>query len=215
MGGYQTKERTTPSSKVVEGLKHKVKLLQGDVSEIICLRDAEIQAYEREMMVFAFKEAEWKKERKMLRQEVKKLRKRLEHREERIKGMEYELIVDKYGKEWQFLGPSFLFEQVREEQATRDDAVEKWKQLYFAIKTELDDLIQRTNQGEGLCWKAEAEDMLEELQKELINKGKTIELLEALIASMKQEESKRESEVDILRQSLRIMCYNNKGKKEG
>lgn len=150
MGGYQTKDRNIPSSKVVEGLKHKVKLLQGEVSEIICLRDAEILAYERKMMDFAFKEAEWKKERNNLKEEVKKLRKRLDEREERFKGMGNELIVDKNGKEWQFLGPGFLFEQIREEQARRDDAVEKWKQLYFAIKIELDDLIQRTIQGTAL-----------------------------------------------------------------
>ena len=147
MGGYQTKDRTMPSRKAVEGLQYKVKLLQGEVSEIICLRDAEIEAYDREMMVFAFKEAEWKKERKKLREEVKKLRKQLECREERFKGMENEFVVDKSGNKWHFLGPSFLFEEIREEQARRDDAVEKWKHLYFAIKVELDDLIQRTNQG--------------------------------------------------------------------
>ncbi|KAL3507442.1 hypothetical protein ACH5RR_032824 [Cinchona calisaya] len=213
MGGYQAKYKTIPSHKVVEGLKYKVKLLQGEVNEIICMRDAEIRAYEREMMVFAIKEAEWKKEKKKLREEVKKLRKRLEHGEERFKGMENELIVDKSGKELQFLGPNFLFEQIREEQAMRDDAIEKWKLLYFAIKIELDDLIQRTNQGEGLCWRAEAEAMLEELQRELMAKEKTTELLQAQIASMKQEESKWKREVDTLRQCLRIACHNKKGKK--
>lgn len=177
MGGYQTKDRNVARSEVVEGLKHKVKLLQEEVNEIICLRDAEIQAYEREMMVFAFKEAEWKKEKKKLRKEMKQLKKRLEHGEERFKGTENELIGDKSGKEWQFMGPSFLFEQIRVEQARRDDAIEKWKQLYFAIKIELDDLIQRTIQGEGLCWKAEAENMLKELHKELMAKGESIEQL--------------------------------------
>nr|XP_027118945.1 uncharacterized protein LOC113736256 [Coffea arabica] len=214
MGGYQTKDRTMPSRKAVEGLQYRVKLLQGEVSEIICLRDAEIEAYDREMMVFAFKEAEWKKERKKLREEVKKLRKQLECREERFKGMENEFVVDKSGNKWHFLGPSFLFEEIREEQARRDDAVEKWKQLYFAIKVELDDLIQRTNQGEGLFWRAEAEDMLEEQQRELMAKEKAIELLQAQLATMKQEESKWEREVDILRQSLRIVCHNKKGKKD-
>lgn len=147
MGGHQTKYKTLSNHNVVEGLKHKIKHLQGEVNEIICMRDAEIQAYEREMMVSAFKEAELKKERKKLKEEVKKLRQRLEDSEEKFNGMDNELIVDKSGKEWQFLGPSFLFEQIREEQAKRDDALEKWKQLYFAIKIELDDLIKRTNQG--------------------------------------------------------------------
>lgn len=57
--------------------------------------------------------------------------------------------------------------------------------------------------------------MLEELQKELMAKEKAIELQQTQIASMKQEESKREREIDILRQSLKIMCHNKKGNKNG
>lgn len=57
--------------------------------------------------------------------------------------------------------------------------------------------------------------MLKELQKELVAKEKTIELQQTQIASIKQEESKREREIDILRQSLKIMCHNKKGNKNG
>lgn len=149
MGAYCAKSmKSIPVDEATEGLKHKVMLLQEEVHEIMRIRDAEIQAYEREMMVFAIKEAEWKKERRKLREEVKKLRKKLEDGEDRSKRKENELMGDKStGKEWQSLGTRFLLEHIREEQARRDDAVEKWKQLYFAIKIELDDLIQKTNQG--------------------------------------------------------------------
>lgn len=150
MGAYCAKAmKSIPIDEATEGLKRKVMLLQEEVHEIMRIRDAEIQAYEREMMVFAIKEAEWKKERRKLREEVKKFRKKLEDGEDRSKGKENELIMgDKStGKEWQSLGPRFLLEHIRGEQARRDDAVEKWKQLYFAIKIALDDLIQKTNQG--------------------------------------------------------------------
>ena len=43
-----------------------------------------------------------------------------------------------------------LVEQMKEERARRDEAVEKWKQLYLAIKIELDELIQRTYDGLSL-----------------------------------------------------------------
>ena len=45
------------------------------------------------------------------------------------------------------MGTKLLVEQMKEERARRDEAVEKWKQLYLAIKTELDELIQRTYDG--------------------------------------------------------------------
>ena len=40
-----------------------------------------------------------------------------------------------------------LMERMREERARRDEAIEKWKMLYLAIKHELDDLIKRTHEG--------------------------------------------------------------------
>lgn len=102
------------------------------------MRENESQLYEQEMMVFAFKEAEWKKERKKLREEVKRLRKKLDEREDQ-KGQNH--VEDDNGET---VGDSYLMQQIREEQARRDEAIEKWKQLYFAIKVELDHLILRT-----------------------------------------------------------------------
>lgn len=145
MGSFQTKDKSHPNAKVVEF----------EVNEIMCMREHEIQAYAQEMIIFALKEAEWKKEKKKLREEVKKLRKKLEDieqeeaEEEKSKGVEnHDMLSNEKGdKEWHHLGTSYLMEQIRDEQARRDMAIEKWKQLYFAIKIELDDLIQRTNQG--------------------------------------------------------------------
>lgn len=37
-----------------------------------------------------------------------------------------------------------------EEEARREEVIGKWKQLYLAIKTELDELIQRTRRGDEL-----------------------------------------------------------------
>lgn len=53
--------------------------------------------------------------------------------------------------------------------------------------------------------KAEEEEMIKELQRELHAKEETIRGMKAQIASMEQEEYKKEREIDILRQSLRIM----------
>lgn len=139
--------------KDVKGLKEKIRYLQEEMSEIVYEREKESTTYEREMMVFAFKEAEWKQERKNLREEVKMLKKMVEEKEERIR----EVVEDggKFAvgekkrdeKEFGFWGSSFLVEQMKEERARRDETVEKWKQLYLAIKVELDDLIQRTHRG--------------------------------------------------------------------
>ncbi|XP_059632272.1 uncharacterized protein LOC132274923 [Cornus florida] len=214
MGSIQSKQKRSPCERDVKGLIHKIRVLQGEMNEVMCMRESEGQAYEREMMVYALKEAEWKRERKRLRQEVKRLRKRLEEREDRIRDMEDEIVAgEKCDKlEWPPLlgATSYMVEHMREERARRDEAVEKWKQLYLAIKIELDDLIQKTNQGDTLCWRTEEEDLMEELQRELKGKEETIELLQARIVSMEQEGSKREREVDILRQSLRIMSYKKK-----
>ncbi|KAJ6356321.1 hypothetical protein OIU78_004433 [Salix suchowensis] len=101
--------------------------------------------------------------------------------------------------------PAFLVEQMREERAWRDEAVDKWKKLYLAIKAELDDLIQKTHRGDGLYWRAEEEEMIEELKMEVKSKEGCIEELKARIVFVENEEYNRAREVDILRQSLRIM----------
>ncbi|CAI9776057.1 unnamed protein product [Fraxinus pennsylvanica] len=211
MGCVQTKEKSRPSEKVVEGLKKKVRLLQGEINEIMCIRESENQAYEHELMVFAFKQAEWRRERRRLEDEAKKLRKRLEEKKERLRCMEESVMVsEKYNNEWLIFDKSSILEHIKEEQARRDETVEKWKQLYFAIKVELDDLIQRTHQEERLCWKGEEEEILLEMKEELRAKEEKIELLQAKLDSLQQKECKREREINILRQSLRIMSHRKK-----
>lgn len=212
MGGLQTKEKCSIASEIaMESLKTKVNILQEEIQEIMCIRDAENQAYEREKMVFALKEMEWKKEKKKMKEEVKKLKKRLESGRDQENSIENNMVVEdeKRHKVLDVLEVLKILE-LRKEQARRDEAAEKWKQLYFAIKMELDDLIQRSYQGERVSWKTEEEVMLEEVQKELKAKEETIQHLQAQVAGMKQEEYKRERELDILRQSLRILCFNKK-----
>ncbi|XVF38112.1 hypothetical protein REPUB_Repub20aG0070300 [Reevesia pubescens] len=210
MGAFTSKKKSNKPSherRNVKSLTYKMRLLQEEIKEMVYEREQEAKGYE---MVFTCKEAEWKKERKKLKEEVKKLRKLVEEKEEKIRGMEdYAIVVEKCDKGWPLLGTSFLLEQMKEEKARRDEAVEKWKQLYLAIKTELDDLIHRTH-GDALYWKAEEEEMIEELKKEVKNKEETIEALKTQIASMEKEGYEREREMDILRQSFRILGTKKK-----
>lgn len=53
---------------------------------------------------------------------------------------------------------------------------------------------------------------MENLQKELKSKRETIEVLKARLGSMEKEEAKRAREVDILRQSLRIISNKKAAK---
>lgn len=101
--------------------------------------------YEQELMVFALKEAEWKRERKRLRDKVKKL----EVKKGKIEGFikHEEMVGDKNGNDWKMLENSYVMECIKEERLRRDEAVDKWKRLYLAIKTELDHLIKMTHQG--------------------------------------------------------------------
>lgn len=135
MGISQTKERSggSPSEKVVEGLKEKVRHLQGEMNEIMCMRERESEVYERELMAFAFKQAEWRRERKRMKEETKKLKNLLEEKKQQNHD-EPASVSDHH-------------QIIKEEQIRRDETLEKWKQLYFAIKAELDDLIQTTRQG--------------------------------------------------------------------
>lgn len=55
-----------------------------------------------------------------------------------------------------------------------------------------------------MSWEAE-DDVMERLQRELKAKEETVEALRAQISAMENVGAKREREVDILRQSLRIM----------
>lgn len=115
----------------VRGLKEKIRLLREEVRGVMCEMDEETKAHEKDMVVFSFKEAGWKTEKKKLKEEVKTLRKR-------VKDQNTTEIEE---------GKFTIFEQLRHERACRDEAIEKWKQLYHAIKIELDDLIQRTHNG--------------------------------------------------------------------
>ncbi|XP_055822060.1 uncharacterized protein LOC129890548 [Solanum dulcamara] len=216
MGSLQTKNhKSNPNAKIIEGLKYKVRLLQKEVSEIMRIRGNESEIYNQEMIIFALKEEEWKQEKKKLNEEVNDLKKKLKNYkedEEKFRGMEnHEMVSEKCdNKEFHMLVRNSLLEQIRVEEVRRDEAIEKWKNLYFVIKYELDELIQRTNPGERLRWRTEEVELLEELHMELKAKEEVIAYLKDKIASMEKQEVKRDREIDILRQSLKIMSYNKK-----
>ncbi|KAJ6980677.1 hypothetical protein NC653_024120 [Populus alba x Populus x berolinensis] len=105
-------------------------------------------------MVFAFKEAEWRKERKKLKEELKRLRKAVEEKDERIRVME-------------------------------DRSVGEEKEMDCTGEAE--------------------EEMIEELKMEVRAKEGCIKELKARLVFVENEEYSRAREVDILRQSLKIM----------
>ncbi|RID53194.1 hypothetical protein BRARA_G00611 [Brassica rapa] len=171
---------------------------------------------EREKVMFdKLREAEreWGNERKKLREQVKRLRKKVEEREEA------KTTTTEEREYWKW-----VVEEMCVERAVRDEAVEKWKQLYLAIKNELDHLIihttssssgeatmQRQLEGKG---EEEAVKTVEELRNEVRVKEDTIETLKEKIALMDREKYEKEREIDILRQSLRILG-SKKNKKKG
>ncbi|XP_010263974.1 PREDICTED: uncharacterized protein LOC104602106 isoform X1 [Nelumbo nucifera] len=230
MGCVASKNRCDSCEIDMGDFREKITLLQEEINEARCKREKESKVYQKQAKVFMVKEAEWKREKKKMREEVKRLRKKLEEREKVIRRMEDEMLVGRNDKEWQILGASILVEHMLEEQARRDEAIEKWKRLYLAIKTELDDLIYRTYQGDlrkgnyekmngnqnlgvpaGKCLHTGGEaNMMEELKRELKAKEEVIQALKAKMAAMDKEGVKREREVDILRQSLRIMSNAKK-----
>lgn len=110
-------------------------------------REQESPAHKRQASVCAGKEDEWTRERKMWKNEVKRLRKKLKEKDVIISELEDGMAAGKGDKEWQMERMNYLVEHLKEEQSRREDAVEKWKRLYLAIKTELDNLILRTCQG--------------------------------------------------------------------
>ncbi|KAL3577957.1 hypothetical protein D5086_019461 [Populus alba] len=205
MDCFVGKKKSDQCEKGLRGLTEKVRLFQEEMKAMMHEREKEARAYEIDMMVFAFKEAEWKQERKKLKEELKRLRKAVEEKDERIRVMEDRSVGEKSEKNGEFFGtPSFLVEQMREERVWRDEAVDKWKKLYLAIKAELDDLILRTHRGDGLYRRAE-EEMIEELKMEVKAKEGCIKELKARLVFVENEEYSRAREVDILRQSLKIM----------
>ncbi|CAA6666486.1 unnamed protein product [Spirodela intermedia] len=130
------------------------------------------------------------------------LRKKLGEEERRRRELEDESAAAAAGgggggdglskEELRVLSACRLVEQMKTEQERREQAVEKWKQLYLAIKAELDALILRTKEGGGGG-----------------QGGGHGELRERLAAA-EAEGTKREREIDILRQSLRILTSSSK-----
>ncbi|CAD5323971.1 unnamed protein product [Arabidopsis thaliana] len=108
------------------------------------------------------------------------------------------------------------------ERAVRDEAVEKWKQLYLAIKNELDHLISHTTSSSGeaiMQMKLEEQEeeeteakRVEVLRDEVRVKEETIETLEEQIVLMDRQKYEKEREIDLLRQSLRILGSKKKKK---
>ncbi|KAJ8470737.1 hypothetical protein OPV22_025080 [Ensete ventricosum] len=191
-----------------EELRGRVVVLEEEIREMKRARERDAWAYEHRLADFASKEEEWQREmRKKKQQEEEEeeamlRRKKLSREDRRVPCLE----ICEDDKEQRH----FLVECMEEEQARREEAVAKWKQLYLTIKTELDDLIQRTREGERFGWGTE-ESMMERLHKDLRDREESMETLRSHIAVMAKEASKKDREIDILRQSLRILSYRRKG----
>ncbi|XP_013636276.1 PREDICTED: trichohyalin [Brassica oleracea var. oleracea] len=183
MGGSTSKQKRNTTRRSIKGRSNEERR-----------RRTRRELDEKERVISALKmaETEWRKDRKNLREEVKKLRQKMQEKEEaKAKQREWEWVV----------------EQMRLERAVREEAVERWKQLYFAIKTELDDLIH-TTYGETLRQKpheGEVKNTVQELKKEVKVREETIETLKGRIALMEKQRLGKEREIDLLRQSLRIL----------
>lgn len=158
--------------------------------EEVATREEELREARR---AAAAREEAWEAERRERDEEAARLRRRLKEEKATVSGGEEE-------------------EEEEEAAAVRPEEVAgKWKQLYVAIKTELDELIQRTPLGERFYFGSER-DIIEQLQKELKAKEDTMETLKLRIEAMEQEASKRDREIDILKQSLRILSNKKKSR---
>ncbi|XP_008778714.1 golgin subfamily A member 6-like protein 6 [Phoenix dactylifera] len=209
--GIVTSKCCTQYRETCRELKAKIQILEEEIKEMKRAREQEACVYEQQAAALARKEDEWKRERKKHKEEVAKLRKRLEEEEDRMRGLQEEVAASRGDKEWNRAGTDYIVEHMKEERARREEAVEKWKQLYLAIKTELDDLIQRTRQGERFWWGVE-EGMIEGLHQELKTKEETLQTLRSRIAAMEKEGIKRDREIDILRQSMRILSNTKRNR---
>ncbi|KAH7691622.1 Serine-tRNA synthetase type1 N-terminal protein [Dioscorea alata] len=131
-----------------------------------------------------------------LEDEVKEVKKRREK-----EALKYEHDLWLFGckeEEWK--------QEMTKMKMTLEVALEKWKKLYHEIKLELDHLILHTLlQGEK-CSQGDSECLvIEELQKELKAKEETVQALTSRLAAMENENIKKERDIDILRQSLKIL----------
>ncbi|CAH8343246.1 unnamed protein product [Eruca vesicaria subsp. sativa] len=128
-------------------------------------------------------ESEWVKETKKLREKVKRLRKKVEEKEEA------KTTTTEEREYWKW-----VVKEMCVEKAVRDEAIEKWNQLYLAIKNELDHLIIHTTSffsGKAMMQrqlegKDETEKVktVEKLRNEVRVKEDTIETLKEKIALM-------------------------------
>ncbi|CAH8332075.1 unnamed protein product [Eruca vesicaria subsp. sativa] len=154
---------------------------------------------EKERVISALKmaETEWRKERKKLREEVTRIRQKMQEKEDaKAQQQDWEWVV----------------EQMCLERAVREEAVERWKQLYFTVKTQLDDLIHTTYE-ETLQQKQQGgAKTVQELRKKVKVREDTIETLEGRIAFLEKQRNGKEREIELLRQSLRILGSSS-GKK--
>lgn len=66
----------------------------------------------------------------------------------------------------------------------------------------------------GLYWRAQEEDTAEKLKKELQTKDETVKQLNSRLTCTENELHKRERDVDILRQSLKIMSLQANKRKQ-
>lgn len=125
-------------------LRAKIHALEEEIREVRRRGDEESRAHRQREAAVVAKEGEWKRERRRHKEEAGALRRKLEEEEEGRRRALEEVAAAAAGGGG---GACRLVEQMRAEQAQREQAVEKWKQLYLAIKAELDALILRTKQG--------------------------------------------------------------------
>ncbi|KAH7669708.1 hypothetical protein IHE45_11G096000 [Dioscorea alata] len=168
-------------------------------------REKEVKALEKEIQVM---KREREKETRVHEEKWEEWEVEKEKHMERIRSLEKEVMEFREDKGWIRMGSEFIVEQL-EEKARREEAVEKWKQLYHAIKTELDHLILTTHQGERFYW-GEQGEMVERLERELKAKEEMIEGLRRSLTGMQMEGMKKDREIDILRQSLRILSNSKR-----
>ncbi|KAG0492055.1 hypothetical protein HPP92_005453 [Vanilla planifolia] len=181
----------------------------------LCLLEAEIMGIRREK---EFKEEMFALERRKQEDEMGRLRNRVEEEEEKVRRLEAEVAAaaaafarggDGFKSWYRRRFDEEYVEHMKQEKARREAVVEKWKQLYLAIKKELDELIRRTAEG-GRCCFGDEGVVVDWLQAELKAKEDALDALEVKLLAVEKEVARREREIDILRQSLRILSSRNR-----
>lgn len=183
MGGCTSKQEGRSMRSVKETSKDKSSGRRPMIKE----RD------EREKVMFAQlrdAEREWRKERKKLREEVRRLRKKLEDREEA------KTTTTEEREYWKW-----VVEEMCVERAVRDEAIEKWKQLYLAIKNELDHLILHTTSSSG-----KKTQLISTLYEKKYGSLKWVFVGEAIMQRTLKEEEEEEAKtvLEDLRDEVRV-----------